>query len=204
MVLAAREKAWRYAAVATLASVAGGFLGYAIGYYLFAALGRPILEFYGAMARYDAMQQAYAHWGAWIIVLKGMTPIPYKIVTIASGAFHFPLVGVRRGVLVSRAMRFFLVAALLYIFGDPVRVFIEKRLTLVTSAFVILAGGRFRRRRLSLGHEPNRAPPRPGAQRRHRRRGAAVAILGQAGAVRIVSLRALALLRGHRAEPRWR
>src|SRR6185437_7049200 len=103
-----------------------------------AARGRPILEFYGAMARYDAMQQAYAHWGAWIIVLKGMTPIPYKIVTIASGAFHFPLLAFGVASLVSRAMRFFLVAALLYIFGEPVRVFIEKRLTLVTSAFVIL------------------------------------------------------------------
>ena len=143
MVLAAREKAWRYAAVATLASVAGGFLGYAVGYYLFAALGRPILEFYGAMARYDSMQQAYAHWGAWIIVLKGMTPIPYKIVTIASGAFHFPLLAFGVASLVSRAMRFFLVAALLYIFGEPVRVFIEKRLTLVTSAFVILLVGGF-------------------------------------------------------------
>ena len=143
MVLAAREKAWRYAAVATLASVAGGFLGYAVGYYLFAALGRPILEFYGAMARYDAMQQAYAHWGAWIIVLKGMTPIPYKIVTIASGAFHFPLLAFGVASLVSRAMRFFLVAALLYIFGEPVRVFIEKRLALVTSAFVILVVGGF-------------------------------------------------------------
>ncbi|HEY7990078.1 MAG TPA: YqaA family protein [Stellaceae bacterium] len=143
MVLAAREKAWRYAAVATLASVTGGFLGYAVGYYLFAALGRPILEFYGAMARYDAMQQAYAHWGAWIIVLKGMTPIPYKIVTIASGAFHFPLLAFGVASLVSRAMRFFLVAALLYIFGEPVRVFIEKRLTLVTSAFVILLVGGF-------------------------------------------------------------
>ncbi|MGH6979704.1 MAG: YqaA family protein, partial [Stellaceae bacterium] len=143
MVLASREKAWRYAAVATLASVAGGFLGYAVGYYLFEALGRPILQFYGAMARYDAMREAYAHWGAWIIVLKGMTPIPYKIVTIASGAFHFPLLAFGAASLVSRAMRFFLVAALLYVFGDPVRVFIEKRLTLVTSAFVILVVGGF-------------------------------------------------------------
>ncbi|HXE17046.1 MAG TPA: YqaA family protein [Stellaceae bacterium] len=143
MVLAAREKAWRYAAIATLASVAGGFLGYAVGYYLFAALGRPILQFYGAMARYDAMQEAYANWGAWIIVLKGMTPIPYKVVTIASGAFHFPLLTFGAASLVSRAIRFFLVAALLYIFGEPVRAFIEKRLALVTSAFVILLVGGF-------------------------------------------------------------
>ncbi len=90
MVLAAPRKAWRYAVIATLASVAGGFLGYAIGYFLFATLGRPILEFYGAMARYAALQAAYDHWGVWIIVLKGMTPIPYKIVTIASGALPSP------------------------------------------------------------------------------------------------------------------
>jgi len=143
MVLAARQRAWRYAAIATLASVAGGFLGYAIGYYLFAALGRPILEFYGAMAHYRALQAAYAHWGAWLIVIKGMTPIPYKVVTIASGAFHFPLWTFAAASLVSRAMRFFLVAALLYLFGESVRSFIERRLTLVTGAFAILLVGGF-------------------------------------------------------------
>ncbi len=143
MVLAARQRAWRYAAIATLASVAGGFLGYAIGYYLFAALGRPILEFYGAMAHYQAMQTAYNHWGAWLIVIKGMTPIPYKVVTIASGAFHFPLATFAAASLVSRALRFFMVAALLYVFGDPVRSFIERRLTLVTSAFAVLLVGGF-------------------------------------------------------------
>jgi membrane protein YqaA with SNARE-associated domain len=143
MVLAARRNAWFYAGIATLASVAGGFLGYAIGYYLFAALGRPILEFYGAMPRYETLQAAYAHWGAWLIVIKGMTPIPYKIVTIASGAFHFPLATFAAASLVSRAMRFFLVAALLYLFGEPVRAFIERRLTLVTSVFAVLLVGGF-------------------------------------------------------------
>jgi membrane protein YqaA with SNARE-associated domain len=143
MVLAAPRNAWRYAAVATLASVAGGFLGYAIGYYLFATLGRPILEFYGMMGRYAALQAAYAHWGIWIIVLKGMTPIPYKLVTIASGAFGFPLVAFGAASLVSRALRFFLVAALLYFYGEPVRAFIERRLTLVTSLFAVLLVGGF-------------------------------------------------------------
>ncbi len=143
MVLAARDRAWRYAAIATVASVVGGFVGYAIGYYLFAALGRPILEFYGAMGRYEQLQAAYAHWGAWLIVIKGMTPIPYKIVTIASGAFHFPLAAFGAASIVSRAIRFFLVAGLLYFFGDPVRDFIERRLTLVTSAFAVLLVGGF-------------------------------------------------------------
>jgi membrane protein YqaA with SNARE-associated domain len=143
MVLAAPRRAWRYAAIATLASVAGGFLGYAIGYFLFTTVGRPILDFYGAMTRYAALRAAYDHWGVWIIVLKGMTPIPYKIVTIASGALGFPLVAFGVASLVSRALRFFLVAALLYFFGEPVRAFIERRLTLVTSAFVILVVGGF-------------------------------------------------------------
>jgi membrane protein YqaA with SNARE-associated domain len=143
MVLAARHKAWRYAAIATVASVAGGFLGYAIGYFLFTTVGRSILEFYGAMGHYAALQAAYAHWGVWIIVIKGMTPIPYKIVTIASGALGFPLLLFAVASLVSRAMRFFLVAALLYLFGEPVRRFIERRLTLVTSAFAILLVGGF-------------------------------------------------------------
>jgi membrane protein YqaA with SNARE-associated domain len=143
MILAAPRNAWRYAAVATLCSVAGGFLGYAIGYYLFTMLGRPILEFYGMMGRYAALQAAYAHWGVWIIVLKGMTPLPYKLVTIASGALGFPLVAFGAASLVSRAMRFFLVAALLYFFGEPIRAFIERRLALVTSLFAVLVIGGF-------------------------------------------------------------
>jgi membrane protein YqaA with SNARE-associated domain len=143
MVLAAPGKAWRYAAIATLASVAGGFVGYAIGYYLFAAVGRPILEFYGAMGRYAQLQAAYDHWGVWIIVVKGMTPIPYKVVTIASGALGYPLALFGAASLVSRALRFFLVAALLYFFGEPVRVFIERRLALVTSLFALLVVGGF-------------------------------------------------------------
>jgi len=122
MVIASPRSAWRYAAIATAASVAGGFLGYAIGYYAFAALGRPILEFYGVMDRYVALQTAYDHWGAWIIVLKGMTPIPYKLVTIASGTLHFDLVTFGLASIVSRAMRFFIVAGLLYFFGEPIRV----------------------------------------------------------------------------------
>jgi membrane protein YqaA with SNARE-associated domain len=143
MILAAPRKAWRYALVATVASVVGGYLGYAIGYFLFEALGRPILQFYGIMNRYYALQSAYTQWGMWIIILKGMTPIPYKLVTIASGALGFnPLLfGVAS--VISRSMRFFLVAALLYFFGEPVRDFIERRLMLVTSVFAVLLVGGF-------------------------------------------------------------
>ncbi len=143
MILAARRDAWRLAAIATLASVAGGFLGYAIGYYAFAAIGRPILEFYHIMDRYDALKASFDQWGAWIIILKGMTPIPYKLITITSGALDFNLVTFTIASIISRSLRFFMVAALLWWFGEPVRLFIERRLTLVTSVFVVLLVGGF-------------------------------------------------------------
>jgi membrane protein YqaA with SNARE-associated domain len=143
MILAAPRKALRYAFLATVASVAGGFLGYAIGYFAFAALGRPILEFYHVMDKYDALKAQFDQWGAWIIVIKGMTPIPYKLVTITSGALQFDLATFAVASLVSRALRFFLVAVLLYFFGEPIRVFIERRLLLVTSAFATLLVGGF-------------------------------------------------------------
>ena len=142
MVLAFPRRAWQYAAVATAASVIGGYLGYAIGYYTFNALGRPILEFYHVMDKYDALKASFDQWGAWIIIAKGMTPIPYKLITIASGALKFDLMTFTIASLVSRSLRFFLVAALLWWFGEPIRLFIERRLTLVTTAFVVaLIGG---------------------------------------------------------------
>ena len=142
MVLAFPRRAWQYAAVATAASVIGGYLGYAIGYYTFNALGRPILEFYHVMDKYDALKASFDQWGAWIIIAKGMTPIPYKLITIASGALKFDLMTFTIASLVSRSLRFFLVAALLWWFGEPIRLFIERRLTLVTTAFVVaLVGG---------------------------------------------------------------
>jgi membrane protein YqaA with SNARE-associated domain len=144
MAMARPKRAFWLATVATASSVAGGFLGYAIGYYLFDAIGRPVLEFYGAMNRYDALKQAFDEWGAWIIIIKGMTPIPYKLVTIASGVAHFDLATFAIASLISRSLRFFLLAALLYFFGERVRDFIERRLMLVTTIFAAgLVGGFF-------------------------------------------------------------
>lgn len=143
MVLADPKSAWRLAAIATLSSVIGGYLGYAIGYYAFAAIGEPILQFYHVMDKYEALKASFDQWGAWIIIIKGMTPIPYKLITIASGAFHFDLATFTIASIISRALRFFLVAALLWWFGEPVRLFIERRLSLVTSAFVVLLVGGF-------------------------------------------------------------
>lgn len=138
MTLAQPKRAWRYAAVCTIASVLGGMVGYAIGYFLLASVGRPILQFYGVMAQYHELKALFDQWGVWIILIKGMTPIPYKLVTITSGALNFALVPFVLASIVSRSMRFFLVAALLWKFGEPVRIFIEKRLELVTSGFLIV------------------------------------------------------------------
>ena len=142
IILAQPRRAFLVAALCTVMSVLGGFLGYAIGYFLFDAIGRPVLEFYHAMDRYEALKAAFAQWGVWIIVIKGLTPIPYKLVTIASGVAHFDLVSFALASLASRSIRFFLLAALLWRFGEPVRDFIERRLMLVTSLFAVaLVGG---------------------------------------------------------------
>lgn len=143
MVLAAPHRAWWIATVATVSSVLGGYLGYAIGYFFFESLGQPILEFYHAMDKYQAIKETFDAWGAWFIIIKGMTPIPYKFVTIFSGVVQFDLFQFTFSSLISRAIRFFLVAALLWSFGEPIRLFIEKRLTAVTTGFVVVLIGGF-------------------------------------------------------------
>ena len=144
MILANRRRAFWYAAVATVSSVVGAYLGYAIGYYLFASVGAEILRFYGAMDTFEALKDKFLQYGVEIIVLKGMTPIPFKLVTIASGLAQFNLGLFTIACLVSRSIRFFLVAAILYFVGEPARAFIEKRLMLVTTvSAVLLVGGVF-------------------------------------------------------------
>jgi membrane protein YqaA with SNARE-associated domain len=135
MVLANPERAWRIATIATIASVVGGMLGYAIGYFLFETLGNWVFNLYGLQEKANAFQASYQEWGLWIILIKGLTPIPYKLVTIASGAAHFSLAVFTVASIITRGARFFLLAALLRRFGLPIRDFIERRLTLVTSAF---------------------------------------------------------------------
>ena len=138
MALARPDRAWRFAAICTVASVTGGALGYLIGYAVFDQLARPLIDFYGYGARFAAFQQLYSQYGLWVILIKGLTPIPYKIVTIASGAARFDFGLFMAASLATRGARFFMVAALLRWFGNSVRDFIERRLTLVTS---LLAAG---------------------------------------------------------------
>jgi membrane protein YqaA with SNARE-associated domain len=142
MVMADRAKAWRYATIATVASVLGGIVGYAIGYFVYATVGQWLINLYGLASQAQAYVAAYNEWGLWIILIKGLTPIPYKLVTIASGAAQFDIWVFVAASIVTRGARFFAVAALLYWFGEPIRDFVERRLTLVTTAFLVaLVGG---------------------------------------------------------------
>ncbi len=130
MVLKDRARAWWLASVCTVSSIFGGVAGYCIGYALFETVGRPLLEFYGGMDSFLAAQQTYIEWGAWIVALKGLTPIPYKIVTIASGVAHMPILTFVLASIAARLPRFFVVAWLLRRYGAPIQSFIEKRLYL--------------------------------------------------------------------------
>ena len=142
MVLANRAKAFIIATVCTITSVLGGLLGYAIGYYFFETIGEWVVRTYGLQSGLDAFRAGFEQYGIWIILIKGLTPIPYKLVTIASGAAHFDLFTFVWASIVTRGARFFLVAALLWKFGEPIRTFVEERLTLLTWLFLIaLIGG---------------------------------------------------------------
>ena len=132
MSLANPRLAWRYAFICTISSVLGGILGYAIGHLLFESFGMWILELYGLAAKIDDVKAGYDKYGAFLIIAKGFTPIPYKLVTIVSGAleYNFPLF-VALSVL-TRGARFFVLAVLFNRFGEPMQRFVEKRLGVVT------------------------------------------------------------------------
>ncbi len=143
MVLADRQRAWRYALICTTTSVLGGLLGYAIGLFLFEQFGEPLLSLYGYSDKFDVFQEKYEEWGAWAVFIAGVTPFPYKVITILSGVAALdPITFVVASVL-ARGVRFFLIAALLWKFGEPIREFIEKRLQLLTVVFCVLLVGGF-------------------------------------------------------------
>ncbi|MET1415999.1 YqaA family protein [Roseibium sp. HPY-6] len=143
MVIARREKAWWYALLCTLTSVAGGVLGYLIGMFLFEQVAQPILSFYGKMDKFDEFSAVFNHWGWWFVFIAGLTPFPYKVITIASGVAGLSLPIFIVASVVSRGIRFFIVAGLLYFFGPPIKEFIEKRLGLMFTLFVVLLVGGF-------------------------------------------------------------
>ncbi|MBM3517269.1 MAG: DedA family protein [Alphaproteobacteria bacterium] len=138
MVLAARERAWRIATVCTIASVIGGLGGYAIGALLYESIGHAILDFYGAVDDFAGLAELYREWGLWVILIKGLTPIPYKVVTIASGAFAFdPLTFVAASI-ATRGARFYLLAAALWYWGPQIRGLLERYLGPITWGILAL------------------------------------------------------------------
>lgn len=142
MVIAAPHRAFRIAAVCTAASVAGGAFGYLIGWGFFEQVGRPVLEFYGKQDYFGQFAARYNEWGAWAVLIGGLTPFPYKVITILSGATGLDFAIFMVSSLIARGARFFVVAALLWRFGSPIRDFIERRLALVFTAFLVaLIGG---------------------------------------------------------------
>jgi membrane protein YqaA with SNARE-associated domain len=136
MVLAQRQRAFVLAFWCTVASVLGGMFGYAIGSLLYDSVGKWIVNLYGYGQSIETFRETYAQWGAWIILLKGLTPIPYKLVTLASGfaGYNFGLFVLLS--IVTRSLRFFLVAGLLYVYGEPIRGFLERRLEAVALGMV--------------------------------------------------------------------
>ena len=133
MVLARPERAFLIAGVCLAASVAGGIAGYAIGAFMFEELGQPVMETLGLTHGYAELARNYGEYGFWAVFVAGLTPIPYKIITILSGALGLSIPLFVAASIVARGLRFFLVAALLWKFGPAVRDFIERRFGLVTT-----------------------------------------------------------------------
>jgi membrane protein YqaA with SNARE-associated domain len=141
MSLAAPRRAWGYAAIATVASVAGGILGYAIGALLFETIGQWLIHLYGYENRMAALKETYAHWGALVILVKGLTPIPYKLVTIVSGLLGYNFALFVALSIVTRGARFFILAGVLHRFGDPLRKLLERHFALflgILAAIIVL------------------------------------------------------------------
>ena len=131
-------KSFRYALICSIGSVLGGAFGYLIGVELMDTIGKPILGFYGVMDKYEHIGSLYNQYNAWAVGIAGFTPIPYKVFTIAAGAFKIDFGVFLLASFVSRSARFFIVATLIYKFGSPIKTFIDKYFNLLTIIFTIL------------------------------------------------------------------
>lgn len=143
MILAAPSRAWLIALVATVSSVLGGLFGYFIGAFLFETVGQWVFDVYGKADAVDAFNQRFNDWGAWAVLVAGITPFPYKVITIMSGWTGLSVPVFIVASIVARGLRFFVLAGLLWKFGAPIRIFIEKYLGLLFTLFVILLFGGF-------------------------------------------------------------
>ncbi len=143
MVLANRQEAWRLAFLCSVTSVLGGLFGYLVGAFFFELIGAPIIDFYGYANKFAEFSAYYNEWGGWIVAFFGLTPFPYKVITIASGVTQLDILVFIVASTLSRSLRFFVVAGLLWKFGSPIQTFIEKYLGLLTVLFFILLIGGF-------------------------------------------------------------
>ena len=143
MCLAEPKKALRFAVIATLASVAGGLLGYAIGHFVYDTVGAQLLSLLGLTASFPKAAGYLCEYGAEIIMIKGATPIPFKLLTITAGFIHMPILTFLGASLVSRSISFLIVGVLFRVFGTPIKAFIDKYLGLATAGFVIVVVGGF-------------------------------------------------------------
>lgn len=143
MVIADRAKAWIIAMVATVSSVFGGLFGYILGLFLFQSVGLPLLDFYHYHETFDKFTTAYHEWGPWIVIAGGLTPIPYKLITIASGVTALELPVFIIASLLSRGTRFFLLAWIMWWLGPQVKPYIEKHITLLGFLFLFILVGSF-------------------------------------------------------------
>lgn len=137
------KKSFRYAAICSVASVLGGILGYYIGVYGYEAVGKPIVDFYHGQETMDKVKMWYEQYGFWGILIAAITPIPYKVFTIASGMFKFDFLSFLSASIIGRSFRFFVVAGLIWKFGPTIKDFIDKYFNLLCSIFIVLLGGGF-------------------------------------------------------------
>ena len=167
MCLAAPKKALRFAIIATLASVAGGLLGYAIGHFVYDTVGTQLLAALGLSESFPKAACYLREYGAEIIMIKGATPIPFKLLTITAGFIGMPLLTFIGASLVSRSISFLIVGVLFRVFGAPIKSFIDKYLGLATAGFVILVVGGFIAAAMLSGgtQEANAKCVKPGSRR---------------------------------------
>ena len=143
MILAAPKQAWKIAGVCTISSVIGAYLGYIIGFYFFQLIAEPLLDFYGYLEKFNKFKDLYTEYGAWIVFGAGITPFPYKIITIASGVVHLNLAVFTIASIIARGLRFFVIAWLLKAYGEKMRLFIENNLCWLSVLFLVLLIGGF-------------------------------------------------------------
>ena len=143
MSLANPKKAWFYAGLCTVASVLGGIVGYGIGYLLYDTIGQWLINLYGYAAKMESLRQFYDQWGWLFILIKGMTPIPYKLVTIVSGLLEYNFFLFVVLSMITRGARFFFLAAILNKFGDNIRTLLEKHFALFMTLIVVMIVGGF-------------------------------------------------------------